>query len=153
MTAPRLQKSAPGGSGGAAVAGAEKGARAGTTTMGDNGGRRGVEERGGSRCAGPALRLGAPKSLGKASRIAGGPGRRPSQGHVGHSGRCRRAPRIGRAPGKWTPGGAEGRRAGPCRRPPPPSPLTTRRPQGEGLRTPRPDSGCSAPPANPPLGH
>ncbi|CAD7669460.1 unnamed protein product [Nyctereutes procyonoides] len=114
--------------------------------MGDNGGRRGVEEREGSRYAGPASRLGAPKSLGKASRGAGGPGRRPSQGHVGRSGRCRRAPRVGRAAGEWPPGGAEGRGAGPSWRPTRPSPLTTRRPRGEGLPTPRSKSGSSASP-------
>lgn len=138
MTALRPQNSAPVGAGGAAAASAEKGARAGTTTMGDNGGRRGVEEGGGSRCAGPASRLGAPKSLVKASRVAGGPRRRPSQGHVGCSGRCRGAPRVGRAAGDWPPGGAEGRGDGPCWRPPRPSPLTTWRPRSEGLPIPWP---------------
>lgn len=139
MTAPRPQNSAPRSAGGVATPGAEKGARAGTTTMGDNGGRKGVEEGGGSRCVGPASRLGAPKSLEKASRVAGGPRRRrPSQGHVGRSGRCRGAPHVGRAAGDWPPGGAEGRGDRPCWRPPRLSPLTTWRPRGEGLPIPRP---------------
>lgn len=67
----------------AAVAGAGQGARPGTTTRGDNGGRRGVgETRGGSRRAGPSRRPKARHSPGRARPEAGGPGRRPSQGHV-----------------------------------------------------------------------
>lgn len=41
MTVPRLQNLAPGGASGAAVeAGTKEGARAGTTTLEDNGGRK-----------------------------------------------------------------------------------------------------------------
>lgn len=87
---------------GAAAAGAREGARAGTTAQGDNGEKRGVEARGGgSRGVGFSSREGAWKSLGKASQVAGGPGRRPSQGHVARAGRCRRAPGVGQTAGEW----------------------------------------------------
>lgn len=63
------------------------------------------------------------------SRAAGGPSRRPSQGHVARGCPCRRGPRVGRATGGWPRGGAEGRGAGPCRRLPQPSLLATWHPR------------------------
>lgn len=80
MTAPRLQNSAPGGAGwvgAAAVVGAEEGAGAGTTTMGDNGGRRGVQKRKAAAAVLGPSRLGAPKSLGKGSGLQVGPAAAP----------------------------------------------------------------------------
>ncbi|XP_072800745.1 uncharacterized protein [Vicugna pacos] len=96
------------------------------------GGGEWKREREAAAVLGTPSRRKAPQILRKASRVAGGPGRRPLQGHVVHAGRCCRAPRVGRAAGEWTPGGAEGRGAGPCRRPPRPSALTTWRSQKRG---------------------
>lgn len=112
MTVPRLQNLAPGGAAGAAMeVGSKEGARARTTTLGDNGRRRVIETRGSSRCTRPLSRLGAPESLGKASRVAGGPSHRPLKGHVARADRCRRAPRKGRAARGWPRAGLRG--AGP----------------------------------------
>ena len=94
MTAPRLQNSA-------ATAGAEEDAGAGTTMLGDNGGRRGVEERREAAAVlGPSREWGLQKVSGRAAGgrwarpppLAGprrprrplppGPARRPGRGRV-----------------------------------------------------------------------
>lgn len=95
-------------------------------------------------------RVGAWKSPGRACQVAGGPGHRPSEGHVARAGRCHRAPRVGRAAGEEPPGAAAGRGAGPCPRPPrlgsPPSWGSS----GRRLGTSRPGTSSSPRPADPP---
>lgn len=95
-------------------------------------------------------RVGAWKSLGGACQVAGGPGRRPSKGHVARAGRCHRAPRVGRAAGEEPPGAAAGRGAGPYPRPPRLGSLPTWGLRVHRLRAPRPSTSSSARPADPP---
>lgn len=90
------------------------------------------------------------KVSGGACQVAGGPGRRPSKGHVARAGRCHRAPRVGRAAGEEPPGAAAGRGAGPCPRPPRLGSLPTWGSRAHRLRTPRPSTSSSARPADPP---
>lgn len=94
--------------------------------------------------------MGAWKSLGRACQVAGGPGRRPSKGHVARAGRCHRAPRVGRAAGEEPPGATAGLGAGPCPRPPRLGSLPTWGSRGHGLRAPAPGTSSPARPADPP---
>lgn len=82
--------------------------------------------------------------------MAGGPGRRPSKGHVARAGRCHPAQRVGRAAGEEPPGAAAGRGAGPCPRPPRLGSLPTWGSRGHRLRASRPSTSSSARPADPP---
>ena len=149
MTAPRLQNSAPAGP-------LRWRRRARRTTPGPgpprwgtiDGGERKREERQPLYLA--PLASGGSKKSREGQRVAGGPGRRPSQGHVARPGRCRGAPRVGWAAGAQPPGGADGLWAGPRGRPLRPSSLRTWRPRGEGLRTSEPNSGRSGLPDDPP---
>ncbi|TKC37817.1 hypothetical protein EI555_007397, partial [Monodon monoceros] len=90
------------------------------------------------------LASGGSKKSREGQRVAGGPGHRPSQGHVARACRCRPAPRVGRAAAEWPPGGAEGLGARPCGRPLRPSPLISCRP-GSGRLSPRVAAGCVQP--------
>ncbi|KAM7237529.1 hypothetical protein CapIbe_011773, partial [Capra ibex] len=149
VTAPRLQNSAPAGP-------LRRRRRAPTTTTPGpgpprwgtiDGGEWKREERQPLYLA-PLAGASSKKSR-EGRRVAGGPGRRPSQGHVARPGRCRGAPRVGRAAGAEPPGGADGLWAGPRGRPLGPSSLRTWRPRGEGLRPSGPNRGRSGLPDDP----
>lgn len=128
MTAPRLQNSAPAG---------PQQRRAERRMPRQGPPRWGTMEGGGkgrlSRCAGTPSRLGTPSSLGKASRVAGGPGCHHLQGHVACAGHHRRAPHVGRAARGWSRAGLRGAGPDPAGGSPRPSPLTTWRPRGMGV--------------------
>lgn len=144
MTAPRLQNSAP--------AGPQQ--RRAERRMSRQGPPRwGTMEGGGkgrlSRCAGTPSRLGTPSSLGKASRVAGGPGCHHLQGHVACAGHHRRAPHVGQAARGWSRAGLRGAGPDPAggRRGPALSQLGVR--EVWGFQTPQPDSGRSMRPCDP----